>query len=111
MKTAAKSKEMTVVNKEQVLVLSPGVVVSLTLQGSQTSLCFHRQKKVNWPVVAAVVFVIYMLLCELRIAWAYNMFTGLSRSLVSLFGFMEQEYFFISAAHHYYPTLYIVVQD
>lgn len=75
MQTAAKLKEMTAVNKERVLVLSPGVVESLALQGSQTSLCFQKQKKMNWPVVTPVVFAIYVPLCELRNAWADSMFT------------------------------------
>ena len=66
---------MTAVNKEQVLVLSPGVVESLALQGSQTSLCFQKLKKLNWPAVTPVVFAIYLPLYELRNAWVDSMFT------------------------------------
>ena len=55
MRNAAKLKEMTAVNKERVLVLSPGVVESLALQGSQTSLCFQNLKKLNWEKRAKLV--------------------------------------------------------
>lgn len=42
LQAAAKLKEMTAVNKEGVLVLSPAIVGSLALQGSQTSFCFRK---------------------------------------------------------------------
>lgn len=76
MQTVARLTEMTAVNKEAVLVLSPGVVDSLASQGSQTSLCFQKLIFFELAHSHTICFCnIYVPLCEVRNAWADSMFT------------------------------------
>ena len=76
MKTAAKLKEMTAVNKEGVLVLSPGVCRIAGLARFTDKPLFPRAKKNRiGPRSHTVAFAIYLPLCELRNAWADSMFT------------------------------------
>lgn len=60
MQTQAKLEELTGVNKERALALSPGIVESLALQGSQTSLCFQKLKKNAWLWCSQQLFLQYM---------------------------------------------------
>lgn len=72
LQAAAKLKEMTAVNKEGVLVLYN---LWLCKFHRQTFVSKNSKSQSNWPVVTTVGFAIYMLLCELRNAWADGMFT------------------------------------
>lgn len=112
--TAAKLKEMTAVNKEGVLVLSPGVVESLASWGLQTTLCFLKLKKNQIGTSS------YQSLLQYRRHygdWETHALTARSNRFKSPFSVLSPprkgifRLIFTITTKDYYPTVCIVLQS
>lgn len=115
LQAAAKLKEMTAVNKEGVLVLSPGVVESLALWGSQTSFCFQKLKK-NQIGLWSHQFCFFSIYVH-YVNWEMHGRMARSHEFKIPFVFVRPprtwifHFTFSWAIQDYYPTVCIVGQD